>query len=149
MKSRKIAFTVSGILLIILLAGIIYFFMGGRSYELHLPPAENLKSISLEQNNIQTTIDDSKEIEEILGIIGGEKRTTRKESIQDAPVNAEGEIKIDFHFSETGISTLFVYKKNNRYYIEQPYNGIYQINEEEYHSIEHYVTMNEKERVFP
>lgn len=138
MRSKKIVFALSGIILIILLAGIAYFFAGGRTYELHLPPAENLKSISLEQNNIQSTIDDSGEIKAILDIIGGEKRTTREESIQDAPVNAEDEVKIDFHFSEAGTSTLFVYKKNNKYYIEQPYNGIYQISEEDYHSIENY-----------
>ena len=37
------------------------------------------------------------------------------------------EIKVDFQFIEAGVYTIFVYKKNNSYYIEQPYNGIYQI----------------------
>ena len=46
------------------------------------------------------------------------------------------EIKVDFHFIEAGVSTIFVYKKNNSYYIEQPYNGIYQISGDEYNSIE-------------
>ena len=37
---------------------------------------------------------------------------------------------------EAGVSTISVYKKNNSYYIEQPYNGIYQISGDEYNSIE-------------
>lgn len=139
MKNRNVSFAILGtIVFVALVVGFIFYFKDRRTYELHLPPAENLKSISLEQNNGQSTIDDSGEIKEILDIIGGEKRTTKEESIQDAPVNAEDEIKIDFQFSETGVSTLFVYKKNNKYYIEQPYNGIYQISVEEYHSIENY-----------
>ncbi|MEF2640971.1 MAG: DUF5301 domain-containing protein [Clostridia bacterium] len=48
----------------------------------------------------------------------------------------DDEIKVDFHFIEAGVSTIFVYKKNNSYYIEQPYNGIYQISGDEYNSIE-------------
>ena len=51
-------------------------------------------------------------------------------------MNIDDEIKVDFHFIEAGVSTIFVYKKNNSYYIEQPYNGIYQISGDEYNSIE-------------
>ena len=50
--------------------------------------------------------------------------------------NIDDEIKVDFHFIEAEVSTIFVYKKNNSYYIEQPYNGIYQISGDEYNSIE-------------
>ena len=50
--------------------------------------------------------------------------------------NIEDELKVDFNFIEAGVSTIFVYKKNNSYYIEQPYNGIYQISGDEYNSIE-------------
>ena len=30
----------------------------------------------------------------------------------------------------------YIYKKDNQYYIEQPYNGIYQVTEDEYTRIE-------------
>ena len=76
------------------------------------------------------------EMKDILYVLNGTKRVTKNESIQDAPVNIDGEIKVDFHFIEAGVSTIFVYKKNNSYYIEQPYNGIYQISGDEYNSIE-------------
>lgn len=52
------------------------------------------------------------------------KRITETESIQDSPVNVDDEIKINFYFDEENCSTVFVYKKNFKYYIEQPYNGM-------------------------
>ena len=55
--------------------------------------------------------------------------------IQDIPVNTEEKLKIDFHFVEKGTSTLFLYKRKNNFYIEQPYNGIYKITEREYEKI--------------
>ena len=38
----------------------------------------------------------------------------------------ESYIKIDFQF-ETGTSTIFAYEDSGKYYIEQPYQGIYKI----------------------
>lgn len=75
-------------------------------------------------------------MKDILYVLNGTKRVTKNESIQDAPINIDDEIKVDFHFIEAEVSTIFVYKKNNSYYIEQPYNGIYQISGDEYNSIE-------------
>ena len=49
------------------------------------------------------------------------------------------EIKIDFEFGENKISTVFVYEKKDKYFIEQPYNGIYKISPDEYNSIEKYI----------
>lgn len=51
--------------------------------------------------------------------------STKKESVQDVP-QAESYIKIDFRF-ETGTSTIFAYEDSGKYYIEQPYQGIYKI----------------------
>ena len=50
---------------------------------------------------------------------------TKKESVQDCP-QVESYIKIDFQF-ETGTSTIFAYEDSGKYYIEQPYQGIYKI----------------------
>lgn len=69
----------------------------------------------------------------------GIKRITETESIQDSPVNVDNEIKINFYFDEENCSTVFVYKKNFKYYIEQPYNGIYRISADEYNAIEKYI----------
>ena len=107
-----------------------------RTYTLNLPQLEKLESISLNQNEKDISINGREEMKDILYVLNGTKRVTKNESIQDAPVNIDDEIKVDFHFIEAGVSTIFVYNKNNSYYIEQPYNGIYQISGDEYNSIE-------------
>ena len=109
------------------------------SYCLNLPVTEDLANITLNQNEKRIVINNVEEIKEIIDVLNGVKRVTKQESIQDSPVNVDNEIKIDFEFKESGTSTVFVYEKNDKYYIEQAYNGIYRISPDEYNSIERYV----------
>lgn len=51
-------------------------------------------------------------------------------------MNAENVVQIDFRFKEQGTSTVFVYQKGRSFFIEQPYNGVYRISEEEFREIE-------------
>ncbi len=146
MKNKNILFVILAIILLSVFMIIVFYqFKDKRTYELNLPQLENLKSISLEQNANGIVISDNDEIKEILYVLNGTKRTTKQESIQDAPVNIDDEIKVDFNFTEGGASTIFVYKKNNSYYIEQPYNGIYQISGDEYNSVQLKLSENTKQ----
>lgn len=136
-ENKNVLFAVLGIIvLVVLVIGVFYHFRDRRTYTLNLPQLEKLESISLNQNEKDISINGREEMKDILYVLNGTKRVTKNESIQDAPVNIDDEIKVDFHFIEAGVSTIFVYKKNNSYYIEQPYNGIYQISGDEYNSIE-------------
>ncbi len=139
MKKRDVFIVLFIILLLLMIAGVFYHFMNNRTYKLNLPEVEKLESISLEQNKNEKVISDSKEIQNIVDILNGKGRNTKNESIQDDPVNTSKKIKIDFKFKEKGASTIFVYEKNNKHYIEQPYNGIYKISVDEYNSIEKYI----------
>ncbi len=140
MKNRNVLFMILVILVLgVLVVGVMYHFRDRRTYSLNLPQLEKLKSISLEQNANGKVISGNEEMKEILYVLNGTKRITKQESIQDAPVNIDNEIKVDFNFIENGTSTIFVYKKNNNYCIEQPYNGIYQISGDEYNSIKKYI----------
>ena len=112
--------------------------MNRRTYNLNLPQLEKLESISLEQDTNKKVINDKEKMKDIINILNERERTSKEESIQDSPVNTSNKVKIDFNFKETGASTLFVYERNNKYYIEQPYNGIYRISMDEYNSIEKY-----------
>ena len=96
-----------------MISWIFYHFMNNRTYKLNLPEVEKLESILLEQNTNEKVISDSKEIQNILDILNGIGRNTKSESIQDEPINTSNKIKIDFNFKETGVSTIFVYEKNN------------------------------------
>ena len=136
---RKIFIMIIIILLMLMILGIFYYFMNSRTYKLNLPQLEKLENILLEQDTNKKVINDNEKMKNIINILNETKRTTKEESIQDSPVNTNNKIKIDFNFKETGASTLFVYERNNKYYIEQPYNGIYRISMDEYNSIEKYI----------
>ena len=140
MKKRNvIVILLSIIVLIGIIVGLLYHFRDRRTYALTLPQLEKLNSISLKQNANENVISNYEEMKEILEVINGTKRITQEESIQDAPVNVDNEIKVNFNFIESGASTIFVYKKNNSYYIEQPYNGVYRISGDEYNLVEKYI----------
>lgn len=112
----------------------VVYFLNRPKYVLHLPSLEKLESINVEE----TKIKEMEQMKEILNLLNPEIRTTKEESIQDSPVNTGEQIKIDFHFIESGTSTLYVYRKNKDFYIEQPYNGIYKITKEEYNRIKEF-----------
>ena len=139
-KNKNLIFIALSIILLLgIIMGVSYYFGNRRIYTLNLPQLENVESISLNQNDRDVVITDKEDIKDILQTLNGTKRVTKNESIQDAPVKFDNKIKVDFHFIENGASTIFVYIQNDRYYIEQPYNGIYQISGDEYNSIEKYV----------
>lgn len=140
MKDKKVVFIVLGIIAVIIVAlGLAYHFRDRRTYELNLPEIEKIARIELEQNADGVALFGSEEIKDIRDVLYGVKRITETESIQDSPVNVDDEIKVNFYFDEKSCSTLFVYKKNSKYYIEQPYNGIYRISPDEYNAIEKYI----------
>ena len=145
MKNKNVLFAVLGIIvLVVLVIGVFYHFRDRRTYTLNLPQLEKLESISLNQNEKDISINGREEIKDIIYVLSGsgKGRTTKEESIQDYPVNAENIIKIEFDFKEGGQSLLYVYKKSEKMYIEVPYNGIYRINGDEYNSMEKYTRIN-------
>ena len=134
MKNSKALFiliTIVGLILIIIGAGLLYFSRPRRIYELNLPIAENVKSISIKRNSEDGIIEKQYTIGEFIDWLNENKKTTTKESISDSPRNATNEINFEFNFKQ-GASRISVYKKNDKYYLEQAYNGIYEISEEEY-----------------
>ena len=113
-----------------------YNTLNKTEYTLNLPKeAENYLSITLEQNDDSRKIETTENIQSILNKLVGTDRITTEESIQDIPNNMEESLKIDIEFDKGAISTIFIYKKADKYYIEQPYNGIYEITQEEYNEI--------------
>lgn len=139
MKYKYLVVIILVISILLFILGMLYHFRQETTYSLNLPQLEALKSISLEQNNKKQVISDKNKMKDILDNINLVKRVTKIESIQDIPTNVKNNIRIDFIFNESGVSTIFIYKRKNKYYIEQPYNGIYEINEDEYNSISEYL----------
>lgn len=89
-----------------------------------LPQADEITSIDITVGGNRVNHEDKTWISEIITAISGAERTNQ-ESVQDVP-RKDNYIKIDFQL-KVGISTIFSYEDSGKYYIEQPYQGIYKI----------------------
>lgn len=101
---------------------------GKKAAPITLPQADKITSIdiTIEENTVSHS--DKTWMSEIIADISSSK-PTKKESVQDVP-QAESYIRIDFRHetgTETGTITIFAYEDRGKYYLEQPYQGIYKI----------------------
>ena len=102
---------------------------GKKVVPITLPQTDEITSIDITVGGNTVSHSDKTWISEIIANISSSE-PTKKESVQDVP-QAESYIKIDFQF-ETGTSTLFAYEDSGKYYVEQPYQGIYKIDSQLY-----------------
>lgn len=138
-KRQTVLVTIGMIIVFSIILGIVYHFRDRRTYALNLPEIEKIECISINANeNLSTSYCKEETMKKIIDNIAGVKRITKEESVQDYPINASDIITVEFYLKEQGSSLLYLYKRNNKFYIEQPYNGIYKISEDDYKSINHY-----------
>ena len=97
---------------------------GKKADPIRIPQTDEITSIHITVRENTVNHSDKTWISEIITDISSSE-PTKKESVQDVP-QVESYIKIDFQF-ETGTSTIFAYEDSGKYYIEQPYQGIYRI----------------------
>ena len=106
---------------------------GKKADPIMLPKAENILSVDVTVAGKTENHLGKFWISNMISNISN-AQPTRKESVQDVP-QVESYIKIDIQ-SETGTSTLFAYEDNMKYYIEQPYQGIYEIDSKQYEQLQ-------------
>lgn len=106
---------------------------GKKADPIMLPQTDEITSIDITVGENTVSHSDKTWISEIIANISSSE-PTKKESVQDVP-QAESYIKIDFQF-ETGTSTLFAYEDSGKYYVEQPYQGIYKIDSKLYSQLQ-------------
>ncbi|WP_322202215.1 DUF5301 domain-containing protein [Acutalibacter intestini] len=143
-RSLVIVLCCVGTGLLLVAAWVFFHFVSFRSYELILPDYNDLKGVALTYKGKEVE-QKGAFAEDVLFILKGNNRSTKFESVQDAPVNVEEEalIKVDFLHTGGGVSTVFVYhqpRRDGEFFIEQPYNGIYEISGDEYNSILRYAS---------
>lgn len=109
-------------------------------YTLNVPELSDVVYIELQENEK----DKSRKVEcigrviEVYDVILKNKKNISTESINDTPVQSDY-IKIDVVNKKRDRTTLFAYEGDNeKYFIEQPYNGIYEITGEEYNIFAQY-----------
>lgn len=79
-------------------------------------------------------ITDKETIETVYNVFNN--KTTQKESVNDNPINPEILFSVTFKNDNGDYKLAYIYKKDNKYYIEQPYNGIYEISLDAFKTIE-------------
>lgn len=95
---------------------------GKKAAPITLPQADKITSIDITTEENTVSHSDKTWISEIIADISSSE-PTKKESVQDFP-QVESYIKIDLRH-ETGTITIFAYEDRGKYYLEQPYQGIY------------------------
>lgn len=137
MKKKKIvilAVIVFGVICLATLA----FFVTRKSYTLNLPEKDKIVSIDIEENGQLLYISNEEKIETIFNIISNNNKKTYKSSINDIPTKFNTLMKISFNYESDVASVIYLYTKDGAYYMEQPYNGIYRLNGEDFAKIEEY-----------
>ena len=97
---------------------------GKKADPITLPQTDEITSIDITVGENTVSHSDKTWISEIIADISSSE-PTKKESVQDFP-QVESYIKIDLRY-ETGTITIFAYEDRGKYYLEQPYQGIYKI----------------------
>ena len=108
-----------------------------KEYAINLFELEEISSITIDtlaQYDNEKEFKDEETIEEIYEVFADKK--TSIESVNDIPVNPDILYFVKFKNNSGNYKSAYIYKKDNQYYIEQPYNGIYQVTEDEYTKIE-------------
>ena len=102
---------------------------GKKAAPITLPQADKITSIDITIAENTVSHSDKTWISEVIADISSSE-PTKKESVQDFP-QAKSYIKIDFRHEtfrlETETITIFAYEDRGKYYLEQPYQGIYKI----------------------
>lgn len=140
MKKKLKFFIGIAIIMVVVLAIFIAVQINQETYEITIPSLDEVTLVSIDslsQYDNVTEFDGKEEIAKIYHIF--RNQTTTQESINDNPVNPDILFLVTFKKNDE-TTKVYIYKKNNQYYIEQPYNGIYTIAKRDFETIQNLVT---------
>ena len=104
-----------------------------KTYNLDILNLDEISSVTIDtlsEFGKVKEITDEKTIEIVHNVFNN--KTTQIESVNDNPINPEILFSVTFKNNNGDYKLAYIYKKGNKYYIQQPYNGIYQITKDEY-----------------
>lgn len=140
MKKKLKFFIGIAIIMVVVLAIFIAVQINQETYKITIPSLDEITLVSIDslsQYDNVTEFDDKEEIAKIYHIF--RNQTTTQKSINDNPVNPDILFLVTFKKNDE-TTKVYIYKKNNQYYIEQPYNGIYTIAKRDFETIQNLVT---------
>ncbi len=113
--------------------------------DLELPDKDKNYIIQIEHGDFYKLCTEPEEINEVLDIFADAKNTNT-ESINDFPHNVSDLITINLIMDER-TDTYYVYKQKSKYYIERPYNGIWELESQKYNTLKNYFAETEKAKI--
>lgn len=105
------------------------FACGKKANPIVLPQSSDVVSVDVIDGENTVNCSDKTWIDEVISGLSDSKPTNR-ESVQDFP-QVDNYIKVELN-SQTEKTIVFVYKDKGKFYVEQPYNGIYIIDSDLY-----------------
>ena len=134
-KNKFVSFLVVLFVLGVFGCAIWYKFANRQVYIPDIPNSHNLSSISYELPTGIITIAEEGKMDKILEGLHNLNLSTKTVSVQEVPTDVEDIVYIRFYYKEDAVGNFYIYKRNEKYYAEEPYNGIYKIDEEKYNYI--------------
>lgn len=124
--------------MIVVLVGMLYLTAcgGEKQVELLLPSPENITEVEMMENssNVSNKITSKEEIAKIITEINEHSKSTNKESMNDQPTNVDSYITMTFYHhnaeNEQKEGCIYLYQKKGNSYVEQPYAGIWKLEDE-------------------
>lgn len=105
---------------------------GQMAKPLVLPALDSIESIDVISSKTTVSHTDPQWIEAVVnGLLTA--KPTAKPSVQDAPL-FDDYIQIDIQLKD-GTNTLFIYPDGRKYFVERPYQGIYELDDALYELI--------------
>ena len=92
----------------------------------------DIDKMEMSEGDIIKEITSKDDIELVFDILANLKEGT--ESINDFPVNATKIVKLNLIYSKDNV-VVYAYMRDNKYYFETPYGGIFLTTEENYNKI--------------
>lgn len=119
------------------IAGVIWYKWVNRDvYILDIPNSYNLSSIAYELESGSITVATEEGMDKVLDGLHNLNLETQDVSVQDVPSDVEHLVAIRLYYKEEDtVGNFYIYKRKDNYYLEEPYNGLYKITEEEYNYI--------------
>ena len=99
-----------------------------RAEPIILPDFEEVISVKVSKGDDELVYTDVEDISSIISKIN-EAKATSKPTVQDNPVNVDNYYSVYITANEEQSTTLYIYKEKSKWYIEQPYQGIYESDE--------------------
>ena len=119
-----------------IMCGVVYVLSNNK--KINLPKMGEVEEVLIKEDNRVVTISDKKEIEKIYKII--ENKKSMKKSVTDTPKDVKKLTKISFIIGDAEKNIMNIYMKDDMYYLEQPYNGIFKLSKKEYEDIMMYLS---------